>query len=102
MMIAKALFWLYVLYCFEVGVFLLIFPWSNVWDQNSLLSYYPDLKIVVLNNFFRGAVSGLGLANLLLGFWEIARLNRYFRKSGGAGLAPVMLNSGDAPFDRRA
>ena len=81
MMIAKALFFLYVLYCFEVGVFLLIFPWSNVWDQNSLLGYYPDLKLIILNNFFRGAVSGLGLANLLLGFWEVSRFNRYFRKA---------------------
>ena len=62
------------------------FPWSNVWDQNSLLSYYPNLKLIVLNNFFRGAVSGLGLANLLLGFWEVSRLNRYFRKARAAGL----------------
>ncbi len=81
MMIAKALFFLYVLYCFEVGVFLLIFPWSSIWDQNSLLSHYPDLKLIILNNFFRGAVSGLGLANLLLGFWEVARFNGYFRKA---------------------
>ena len=84
MMIAKALFFLYVLYCFEVGVFLLIFPWSSIWDQNSLLSHYPPLKLIILNNFFRGAVSGLGLANLLLGFWEVARFNRYFGKAGGA------------------
>ena len=81
MMIAKALFFLYVFYCFEVGVFLLIFPWSNIWDQNSLLSHYPDLRLIILNNFFRGAVSGLGLANLLLGFWEVGHFNRYFGKA---------------------
>ncbi len=80
MLIAKALFFLYVLYCFEVGVFLLIFPWLAMWDQHSLLSYYPDLKAVILNNFFRGAVSGLGLANLLLGFWEVGNFTRYLRK----------------------
>ena len=81
MMIAKALFFLYILYCFEVGVFLLIFPWSNIWDQNSLLSYYPDLELIILNNFFRGAVSGLGIANLLLGFWEVGHFSRYFGKT---------------------
>ena len=81
MVIAKALFFLYVLYCFEVGVFLLIFPWSNIWDQNSLLSHYPTLRVVVLNNFFRGAVSGLGVANLLLGFWEVGQFSQYFRRT---------------------
>ncbi len=81
MMMAKALFFLYVLYCFEVGVFLLIFPWSSIWDHNSLLSYYPDLRLIILNDFFRGAVSGLGLANLVLGFWEVGHFNRYFRKA---------------------
>ena len=80
-LITRALFLLYVLYCFEVGVFLLIFPWSSIWDQNSLLSYYPDLKKVILNNFFRGAVSGLGLANLFLGFWEVGNFSRYSRKA---------------------
>ena len=81
MVIAKALFFLYVLYCFEVGVFLLIFPWSSIWDQNALLSHYPNLRLGILNNFFRGAVSGLGFANLLLGFWEVGHFSQYFRRA---------------------
>lgn len=77
----KALFWVYVVYCFEVGVFLLVFPWMRLWEQNSLLSYYPYLRAIFLDNFFRGAVSGLGAANLILGVWEIAHFGSYFRKA---------------------
>ena len=80
-MIGKLLFWLYVLYCFEAGVFLLVFPWMRMWDQNALLSLYPYLRGVVLNDFFRGAVSGLGLVNLVLGSWELVHFQRYFKKA---------------------
>ena len=80
-MINKILFCLYVLYCCEVGLFLFIFPWTRLWDQNALLDYYPFARTVLLNNFFRGAVSGLGIANLFLGIWEIAHFRQYFRKT---------------------
>ena len=75
------LFFLYVLYCFEVGIFLLLFPWVAMWEQNSILTLYPALRSVILNDFFRGAVSGLGVSNLLLGVWEIAHFSRYFRET---------------------
>ena len=79
-MLNKALFVIYVLYCFEVGVFLIVFPWIRLWDQNLLLGYYPFLQVLFLNNFFRGAVSGLGIANLILGACEVAQFQRYFRE----------------------
>lgn len=77
----KVLFIIYVLYCFEVGVFLVVFPWMLLWDQNRLLDYSIYLRLLFLNNFFRGAVSGLGMANLLLGAWEIGHFQRYFKKT---------------------
>lgn len=80
-MINKLLFCIYVLYCFEVGVFLVVFPWIGLWEQNSLLESYPYLRSVFLNNFFRGAISGLGVANLVLGVWEVAHFNYYFRRA---------------------
>jgi len=80
-MINKFLFCLYVLYCCEVGLFLFVFPWTRLWEQNALLDYYPYLRAFFLNNFFRGAVSGLGIANLLLGAWEIAHFREYFKKA---------------------
>ncbi len=79
-MVNKALFVIYVLYCLEVGIFLLVYPWMRLWDQNFLLQYSAYLRVVLLNDFFRGAVSGLGIANLILGAWEVAHFQRYFRK----------------------
>ncbi len=79
-MVNKALFVIYVLYCLEVGIFLLVYPWMRLWDQNFLLQYSSYLRVVLLNDFFRGAVSGLGIANLILGAWEVAHFQRYFRK----------------------
>jgi len=79
-MVNKALFVIYVLYCLEVGIFLLVYPWMRLWDQNFLLQYSFFLRVVLLNDFFRGAVSGLGIANLILGAWEVAHFQRYFRK----------------------
>jgi len=79
-MVNKALFVIYVLYCLEVGIFLLVYPWMRLWDQNFLLQYSSLLRVVLLNDFVRGAVSGLGIANLILGAWEVAHFQRYFRK----------------------
>jgi hypothetical protein len=80
-MLNKALLIVYVLYCFEAGIFLIIFPWMRLWEENSLLEYYPFLRVLFLNNFFRGAVSGLGMANLILGAWEVAHFQRYFKRA---------------------
>jgi len=80
-MVNKGLFVLYVLYCLEVGIFLLVYPWMRLWDQNFLLQYSAYLRVVLLNDFVRGAVSGLGIANLILGAWEVAHFQQYFRKA---------------------
>ena len=80
-MVNKVLFVLYVLYCLEAGIFLLVYPWMRLWDQNFLLQYSSYLRVVLLNDFVRGAVSGLGIANLILGAWEVAHFQRYFRKA---------------------
>jgi len=76
----KLLFAIYVLYCFEVGLFLIVFPWMDFWKTNLLLYHYPLLQTVFLNNYFRGAVSGLGAANIILGAWEVAHIRAYFKK----------------------
>ncbi len=71
-MLSKLLFGIYVFYCFEVGLFLVVFPWMDFWGQNALLYYFPAIRPIFLNDFFRGAISGLGFANLILGVSEIA------------------------------
>ncbi len=58
---------LYILYCVEIGMFLLVVPWSEVWERNLLVAYVPLLRPLYVSHFFRGAVSGLGVINLWLG-----------------------------------
>jgi hypothetical protein len=54
------LFWL------ELGLALMLVPWSNVWETNFFLYQYPALGFIVKNPFLRGAISGLGLMNIFL------------------------------------
>ncbi len=57
---------LLVVICFEMGALLLYLPWSVFWEQNFFLSHFPSLIRVVLHPSFRGAVSGLGVLDILL------------------------------------
>ena len=66
----------FVIFCFEIGVFLVVFPWLNYWDTNSLSTYTSWLADIWGNPYFRGALSGLGLANIYISFLEILRLIR--------------------------
>jgi hypothetical protein len=59
---------LLVVLCFEMGALLLYLPWSVYWDQNYFLSHFPSLIPLLLHPSFRGAVSGLGVLDILLAF----------------------------------
>jgi hypothetical protein len=57
---------------FLIGLILVVAPWwTEVWDANTLLHPWPQLRSLVLSPFLRGAVSGLGLVNVLLAFQEL-------------------------------
>jgi len=71
---------LLVTFCLEIGLFLLIFPWSEYWATNYFGSFLPDWSRVWSNAYFRGAVSGMGVANLYIGLVEIFRLRRFVRR----------------------
>jgi len=57
---------LLVVLAFEMGALLLYLPWSVYWENNFFLSHYPWLMRVVLHPSFRGAVSGIGVLDILL------------------------------------
>jgi hypothetical protein len=63
-------FILYVVVCVEVGIFLTLVPWSAIWERNYFLEAYPSLRAVLLAPALRGAVAGLGLANVYMGLSE--------------------------------
>src|SRR5262249_18020951 len=70
----------FILFCFEIGLFLMFVPWSALWEHNMLLAYSIRLSGLLLNTFVRGKVSGLGIIDVFLGlsdrrhFWKSLRL----------------------------
>lgn len=67
-----ALTFLFVLYCFEAGIFFAVAPWTRFWELNPLLNYSPAIALVAENAYFRGFMSGFGLVHLLVGARELA------------------------------
>ena len=60
----------FVLCCLEIGLLLVVLPWTRIWAENSLLAGSPRLQVFAQQHFVRGLVSGLGLLDIWLGLWE--------------------------------
>ena len=77
----------FILICFEIGILLVILPWvpSPSWNENYLLvlaadkMHWPWLALAMKSGYARGAVSGLGVLNIILGVWEIVNFKRTSR-----------------------
>lgn len=75
----------FILLCLLLGTYLILSPWDLLfgnWGENYLLVFVSDrsglpaLHRTVSSNWFRGAVTGLGVLNLVIGFWEAAHFNK--------------------------
>ena len=66
----------FVLFCLEIGLVLLLLPWTRLWDNNYFFSVTSQWNKVWLSFYLRGAISGLGLLNLWIGLTEVWRLRR--------------------------
>jgi hypothetical protein len=66
----------YIVFWFEIGVFLFVFPWLSLWTRNYFVGHYPLFAGIAHNYFLRGAVSGLGMADVWLSFFEAWRFRR--------------------------
>jgi hypothetical protein len=51
---------------FLLGVLLILLPWLSFWEHNFFLDKYPELIPLVLHPSLRGAVTGLGVLDVLL------------------------------------
>ena len=86
-MSAKLTIIFFIMICFETGVLLVILPWLNYpsWNENYLLilatekMHAPMLARIMTSGYMRGAVTGVGLLNIMLGVWEIINYNRTVR-----------------------
>jgi hypothetical protein len=61
-------------YFVEVGLVLLVVPWSPFWDRNYFVQMWPALETLTRSNLIRGAVSGLGVVNLWAAMSELGVL----------------------------
>jgi hypothetical protein len=66
----------FLLFCLEIGLILVLLPWTLLWDNNFFVSLFPDWSRLWLNSYVRGAVSGLGLVNLWIAASQAISLAR--------------------------
>ncbi len=80
----------YIILCLEIGLVLTLLPWIpqgtlglSDWGNNYFLLYAARktglhaLQTVVASGWMRGAVSGVGILNIGIAFWEMF----YFRQT---------------------
>jgi hypothetical protein len=53
------------------GLWLLLSPWTALWDQNLFARIIPALGIMMANPFVRGAVTGVGVVTVAAGIREL-------------------------------
>jgi hypothetical protein len=78
---------LFAAYFFEVGLLLAIIPWSSFWEHNAVLEAVSSVHTWTRSAYVRGAVSGLGIVNLMAGVGELLSAWRY--RDEGAAVAPA-------------
>ena len=61
------------IFAFELGLFLIIFPWLSNWDLSWMAARSPLLSSLWMSHYFRGALSGLGLLNIYIAVVELLR-----------------------------
>lgn len=75
----------FIILCLMLGFYLILSPWDTLfgnWSDNYLLALVtegtglPVLQRTVTSNWFRGAVTGLGVLNIVIAFWEIANFEK--------------------------
>jgi hypothetical protein len=71
----------------ELGLVLMVIPWSMYWDRNYFAQALPAVHQLITNNFVRGAVSGLGVLNMAIGIAELVSMIAA-RQSRPASIAP--------------
>ncbi len=50
----------------------MLIPWSAFWERNYFADWSAALKALLISNYTRGAISGLGLVNVWVALAELA------------------------------
>ena len=69
-----------IMLCFRLGVLLLFSPWLYLWTSTFFVHHNAWIRDLARNDYLRGAVSGLGLADIGLGAYETGSYRRRRRR----------------------
>lgn len=81
----------YIILCFEIGIVLTVLPWVphgwwglSDWGNNYFLLLASrkvgfGIQRFIASGWARGAVSGVGILNLGMGFWELFNFRKTVR-----------------------
>jgi hypothetical protein len=81
----------FIVLCLEAGIFLTVLPWWQPWGMGDWGDNYflvvvahkagfVGLQRAVASGWVRGAVTGLGLLNLAMAFWETLHFRETVRR----------------------
>ena len=63
---------LLVVYFAEVGLVLIIAPWTTFWDRNFFVEWLPALEPLLTSHVVRGGVSGVGVLSVGVALIDVA------------------------------
>lgn len=75
----------FIILCLLLGFYLILSPWDTLfgnWSENYLLALvsdragFPVIQSTIASNWFRGAVTGLGVVNIAIAIWEAVNFNQ--------------------------
>jgi len=61
----------YIAFFLETGLLLIFLPWSSFWSRNYFVAHWPAIEALLVNDFVRGAVTGLGVVNIAAGIADL-------------------------------
>jgi hypothetical protein len=99
-MSAKITVIVYILISFEIGILLIIIPWKPYWDDNFFLYFITGklhaawMATLLKHKLARGAVSGIGVLNILAGMYDIVKFRESVRKLAMLGEPPAAQMTG--------
>ena len=102
-MVAKLTVIFFIILFLLAGISLTLAPWMSIglvgdWSNNFFLALavektgWTSLHEIVTSNWFRGAVTGFGVLNLLLAFWEMAHFKQSVELIEEKDTNPVVSN----------
>ncbi len=67
-----------VVFFVEVGMLLVVLPWSEIWSRNVFVAQHFQLRSIMDMGFVKGMLTGLGFVNIWIGIWDAV----HYREDG--------------------